>query len=159
MRNTATTLLLSSALATLALSASLAAVADANTASASAKFGWLTGCWQYSRQPTKEIWSKSYDGVLFGYSVTMRGEQLLAFEDMRIEPTATGSDFIASPNGKDPVRFHLAKHTESSLTFANPEHDFPQLITYARDGDRLRAEISRTDGENAITLTMTACSQ
>ena len=118
---------------------------------------WLAGCWRHVKGSTQETWSADYGGLMFGYSVTLRDGQLKAFEDMRIEPTADGIDFIASPNGKKPVRFRLVEQARSTVTFANPQHDFPQRISYTRDGDQLRAVITATDGSNAIEFEMTAC--
>ena len=35
------------------------------------------------------------------------------------------------------------------MTFTNPAHDYPQRISYRRDGEELVAEVSLLDGSEA----------
>jgi hypothetical protein len=55
--------------------------------------------------------------------------------------------YVAQPSGGDPVRFTYVAGDETSALFANPDHDFPTHIAYARDGDMLTARIWGPDGE------------
>ena len=45
--------------------------------------------------------------------------------------------------------FRLVAREAASATFENAAHDYPQRITYARDGDTLTATISLLDGSKA----------
>lgn len=105
---------------------------------------WLTGCWQTKSGEIREVWSESEDGYYFGYSVVMQGKQVVFFEQMRIDP-GPSPIFNAYPSGLGPSAFPASETANSSITFANPDHDYPQKIRYARDGDNLNAVISRID--------------
>ena len=105
---------------------------------------WLTGCWQNASGEIREVWSASEDGYYFGYSVAMQDNQVVFFEQMRIDP-GPSPIFNAYPSGLGPSAFPASETANSSITFANPDHDYPQKIRYARDGDNLNAVISRID--------------
>lgn len=81
---------------------------------------WLDGCWEHLDGSTREVWTDVGSGLLFGYAVTLRDGKLHAFEDLRIEPSATGATFVASPNGKNPVHFSKVAASHLSMTFENP---------------------------------------
>jgi len=118
---------------------------------------FLEGCWEHGNGETREYWIGTGYPLLFGHALTIRDGQLLAFEDLRIEPSAEGVVFVASPNGKGPVRFVAVSQTNNTITFENPTHDYPQVITYARDGDLLVATISATGGKDPIEIPMHRC--
>ncbi|MGD2133465.1 MAG: DUF6265 family protein [Maricaulaceae bacterium] len=140
------------------LAASLAGgCATAQPAEESASLEWLTGCWVTDDGATREIWSEPYGDLLFGYAVTEQDGAVVFFEDLRIEPTETGADYVASPGGGDPVRFERVAVGPASAAFVNPEHDFPQRIVYVGDGDRLIATISLADGSEARAFGFTRC--
>jgi hypothetical protein len=105
---------------------------------------WLTGCWQNASGEIREVWSDSEDGYYFGYSVVMQDEQVVFFEQMRIDP-GPAPIFNAYPSGLGPSAFPGSEMANSSITFENPDHDYPQKIRYERDGDKLKAVISRID--------------
>lgn len=119
---------------------------------------WLDGCWEHLDGSTREVWIDVGSGLLFGYAVTLRNGKLHAFEDLRIEPSATGATFVASPNGKNPVHFPKVAASHLSMTFENLDHDFPQRITYRREGETLTAEISTVEGTDAMQIEMRKCS-
>ncbi|MEM7327963.1 MAG: DUF6265 family protein [Pseudomonadota bacterium] len=111
------------------------------------RLDWFTGCWHSADGSTREIWSESEDGYYFGYSVVLKDSHVVFFEQMRIDP-APMPVFNAYPRGQGPSAFPAVEMTETSITFANPAHDFPQKIKYMRDGDRLNAVISLIDGSS-----------
>lgn len=76
---------------------------------------------------------------------------------MRIEPSGEGYAFFASPNGRDPVRFTSTAVTGDTITFVNPDHDFPQVIEYTQQDDRLLATVSSLNGDNSIKFVMLRC--
>jgi hypothetical protein len=50
--------------------------------------------------------------------------------------------FVALPSGQKETTFVAAAVSESSVTFENPQHDFPQKVIYRlQAGDRLVARI------------------
>jgi hypothetical protein len=137
----------------------LAPAADAETLD---DLRWLKGCWrtQGGASVITEVWSTPPMPAMLGYSFTTRDGQIRDWEQTRIEIIDGTPTFIAMPRGGAPVRFRLTStvfesdtrlHGDSA-TFENPEHDYPQRVTYARVGDRLTATISRTDGSDVGTF-------
>jgi hypothetical protein len=49
--------------------------------------------------------------------------------------------------------FPVVRQDETSIEFANPQHDYPQRIRYWREGDLLKAEIALIDGTQAVGWT------
>lgn len=118
---------------------------------------WLSGCWQHNNGATREIWSESYYGLKFGYAVSRRNQQVTFFEDLRIEPSPDGLILVAYPGGKQPTRFVESSLGAQSVSFDNPNHDFPQRITYQRGPTGLTATISTLDGARSTTFEMVIC--
>jgi|GEM_PF-279270 len=111
--------------------------------------GWLSGCWQTEDGTVTERWTAEENGYLFGSALTEKDGQIVFFEQMRIEPGSSGSVFNAYPRGQGPSAFPAIKQDEHSITFANAEHDYPQKITYTREGDHLTGIIALMDGSNS----------
>jgi hypothetical protein len=122
------------------------------------RLDWLTGCWQGDDGMTREVWSGSEDGYYFGYSVVLKDGHAVFFEQMRVDP-APLPVFNAYPAGKGPSAFPATEISDTSVTFANAAHDFPQKIKYWRDGARLRATISRIDDGGAAEFSFTRCAE
>lgn len=121
------------------------------------RLDWLTGCWQGDDQVTREVWSRSEDGYYFGYSVVTKNGHVIFYEQMRIDP-APMPVFNAYPAGKGLFPFAATDLSETSITFANPDHDFPQKIKYWRDGEALKAVISTINDESPAQFSFTPCS-
>jgi len=82
------------------------------------------------------------------------------FEQSRIDPgKAPGKAYVfnAYPAGKGPSAFTEIERSETSITFADSGHDYPQRIRYARDGNRMIAEISRIDGSDGQGFAFRRC--
>jgi len=120
------------------------------------RLNWLTGCWQGDDGVTREVWSDSEDGYHFGYSIVLKNGHAIFFEQMRIDP-APMPVFNAYPRGEGPFPFPAISLTDAEVVFANPDHDFPQKITYWRDGETLNARISRMDDTSPAAFRFTAC--
>jgi hypothetical protein len=43
---------------------------------------------------------------------------------------------------KEPVYFKLTTITGNSFVCENPQHDFPKMISYQKDGNKIKATIS-----------------
>lgn len=117
---------------------------------------WMNGRWLTGENGrwTEEIWSGPRGGTLMGFSWSGEGAAIDAYEYIRVQP---GEDdeiiYLAQPNGGAGVGFYLVRAEGMTATFENPDHDFPQRIRYARDGDTMVATISKMDGSNAISWT------
>lgn len=117
---------------------------------------WMAGDWgrEADGRWAEESWTPPRGGVMLGVSRSGRGEELRAFEFLRLQAGADGVlAYIAQPQGGAPVAFRLVRHDAASATFENPAHDYPQRIQYARTGDMLTATISAIDGTKARSWT------
>jgi len=111
---------------------------------------WLTGTWeqQTARGKVYEQWQQDGDSTLSGKSFALKGKDTMVFETIQLR--REGDDWFYIPQVKDqndgqPVRFRATRLSATEMVFENPEHDFPQVITYRRNGkDALIAEISGT---------------
>lgn len=137
---------MSAMLAALAL-ALLAAQPPQPQPASAARLGWLAGCWESTARGRliEERWMRPRGGVLLGMSRTVRGDTLVEYEQTRIEERGGRLVFAAAPSGQAPGEFESTAVTDSSVTFANPAHDFPQRVLYRRQGrDSLAARIEGT---------------
>ena len=118
--------------------------------------GWMSGHWAttVNNITTEEAWSAPRGGVMLGYSRATSGELTREFEFLRIIADEDGVlSYIAQPGGGAPVGFRMTAHGATSVTFDNPQHDFPQRIVYRRSGDTMVATISALDGSHAMSWT------
>lgn len=120
------------------------------------EFSWLAGHWRSENDGriSEEVWMAPEGGLMTGMGRTLRDGRAVSFEFLFI---ATGEDaaYYAQPGGRPPVRFRLVSQEGESAVFENAEHDFPQRIEYARDGDMLTATISTLDREREISWSWT----
>lgn len=105
--------------------------------------GWMSGRW--SDGTSEESWSLPEGGTMIGYARTVKDGKTVFFEYLRLEETAQGVDYVASPMGKTVTRFRLTEVGTDFAVFSNPQHDFPKQIRYTLKGDVLVAEVG--DGE------------
>ncbi len=112
------------------------------------KASWLIGKWENksSEGNASEIWEKKNDSTLAGISNFIIGEDTVSSETISLEQNSNKLFYIPTVKGQNneqPVRFVLTSSTNNQLVFENPEHDFPQKITYTQiKNDYLLAEIS-----------------
>ena len=104
------------------------------------QLGFLAGAWTSGGQIV-EYWMPPLRGLMVGINRAPEGDGTPFFEYLRIEQRADGAVLIASPNGRGTTEFALTEISGSKAVFENPEHDFPQKITYTRTGDVLEAEV------------------
>lgn len=117
------------------------ACAGAQAEDALASFGWLSGCWQPADAKAEagsgEQWMTPAGGTLLGMSRTVRGGKTVAHEFLQIREVTPGKVvFIAAPSGQPQATFVLVGQAADGFVFENPKHDFPQRISYRRDGER-----------------------
>jgi len=116
---------------------------------------WLPGCWRQvdAGQIVDEVWLGPGGGSLLGMSRTVEGDSVTGYEFMLIRPGASGLVLEATPAGQPPAAFLASAATDTSITFENLTHDFPQVIRYARKGvDSLLAMISGTVRDRQRTI-------
>lgn len=115
------------------------------------KIAWLSGAWRERTADgswTEEYWTPVRGQVMLGAGLTGRGGSLRHFEQMRIWRGADGTIMLhANPNGEKGASFKLVRQTADEAVFENPDNDYPQRVTYRREGDRVVAAISLIDGK------------
>ena len=110
---------------------------------------WMAGCWEQVAKDewTDECWTGPRAGSMMGSSRTGKGQTLLFFEHMRIVADRSGAlSFCAMPKGQAGGCFTKDKQTATEIVFVNAKHDYPQRISYWREGKYLMAETSLSDG-------------
>jgi hypothetical protein len=142
--------------------AALAACASGPSADELGRFGFMVGCWQSkpdaSGQVNKEVWSAPQGGLMFSWATATRGAELVSFEQTRVDLRGQRATYIASPEGQRPVVFTEAgPAAPNAVTFENPQHDYPQRISYRATRDGLAATISRVDGSRPVEYGWSRC--
>jgi len=111
---------------------------------------WLIGSWKNQSAKTVDIetWKKLNDSTFIGRSYSLTGADTVSSEHIRMEQHKGKLYYIPTvknQNGGKAVTFTLTSSNNKHLVFENPEHDFPQKITYTQiTNDSLVAEISGT---------------
>lgn len=120
-----------------------------------AGMNWLIGKWENNSPDgySTEIWEQKNDSVYSGtsYFVIPSGDTVSS-ETISLQQNAENVYYIPTvknQNDGQPVKFTLTSATDTMLVFENPEHDFPNKITYTRiNQDSVVAQISGTmDGK------------
>jgi len=129
----------------------LGVVSEAHAASRIAKLGWLAGCWQraYGHRAVEEQWMAPRAGLMLGIGRTTNaaGDTLIEFEQTKIQERGNNLVFTASPSGQATDSFTATAVSDSSVTFENKAHDFPQRVGYTLKADgSLAAWIEGTQG-------------
>lgn len=109
---------------------------------------WLAGCWQadWGEAGSGEHWLPPAGGTMLGVSRTVKNGKTAEFEFMQLRVNSEGKlVYIALPSGQKETTFVATAVGERSVTFENPQHDFPQKVSYQlQSDDRLIARIEGT---------------
>ena len=110
---------------------------------------WMAGSWTAGTADewTEEWWTPSRAGIMLGASRSGKAGGLDFFEHMRIISRVDGLAFCAMPQGKAGACFKAVAAGAGSITFENAANDYPNRITYRREGAELVAEISTLKNE------------
>ena len=114
---------------------------------------WMAGCWvpEKGEPGSVEHWLQPAGGIMLGMGRTVKSGKAVAFEFMQLRVNADGKlVFIALPSGQKEATFVATSVGVYSVTFENPQHDFPQKVSYRREPDgRL---VGRIEGNRGGTL-------
>lgn len=110
------------------------------------RLGWMSGCWAAAgaEAGSGEQWMTPAGGTLIGMSRTVKNGKTVAWEAVQIRDVDGKLAYVAKPHNQPEAAFKLTGLDGQQVVFENPQHDFPQRITYKRDGDRLLARIEGT---------------
>ena len=118
-----------------------------------AELAWMAGSWSGVQDGVEmeEYWQAPKGTSMLGLHRDVKKGRTLSFEFQRIEATADGITYWASPEGRPATPFRLKELKGKHVVFENPEHDFPQRVIYWLDNDgALHAKIEGTEkGKNS----------
>ncbi len=108
---------------------------------------WLTGEWtRTNAKPGRsgfETWKKHSETEYIGSGINMRGNDTTFVEKLRIILKDGVIYYVADvPQNNSAILFAATEISANSVTFENPQHDFPKKIVYRLDGSVLKATIS-----------------
>lgn len=109
---------------------------------------WLIGNWENISPDgiLTENWQNVNDSTFNAESYFIKGKDTLHFESIVLAQKGETLRYIATVKGQNdgkPVTFTSTSETENKLIFENPQHDYPQKITYTKGANNtLTAEIS-----------------
>ena len=122
---------------------------------------WMAGCWTETQGErwAEECWTNARGGVMLGSARTGTGARLTNWETMQIMPGDASGEWTGatpklvlwvSPQGGSRVAFAWSPKPGAGMTFFNVAHDYPQRISYRREGALLLADIAMADGSRVI---------
>ena len=130
----------------LGLTASICAAPLAAQAPASADAAaWLSGCWVMRRGTAivEEQWMAPAGGVMLGMGRTVKAGVVQDYELMIIRARDGRVDYEAHPMQQAASTFTATVVSDTLLQFENPQHDFPRVVSYRRQGaDSMVARIA-----------------
>lgn len=117
------------------------------TTKKSENFDWLLGKWQQTNEEkdktTFEYWEKINDWEYNGIGFTIQNNDTMSQEKMRILETDGKWDlFVKTPEEKEFIKFEMSEIKEDRFEFKNDTLDFPKLIKYWKNGDKINALVS-----------------
>ncbi|MRX40110.1 hypothetical protein GJU43_12555 [Flavobacterium sp. LC2016-23] len=109
---------------------------------------WLIGNWE-NKSPDgllTEDWQKVNDSTFSATSYFIKGKDTLHFEKIVLSQKGEKLTYSATVNGQNndkAIDFPSTSETETKLVFENPQHDYPQKITYTKGANNtLTAEVT-----------------
>ncbi len=125
-----------------------------------ADFNWLLGKWvgETGEGTAYEQWHKSTDTSFDGLSYFIVQRDTVSYETIRLfmdEGSIVYEPQVRNQNQGLPVQFKLKQADEQSVSFENPEHDFPKRIEYQRiNADSVVAVISGDGEQDSLPMVM-----
>ena len=113
---------------------------------------WLAGNWSFERngRVVNEAWMSPDGGTMLGMSRTVANGRTVEYEFLLLRQDESGDIFyVARPSRQAQASFKLVRATATEAVFENPQHDFPQRISYTLkpDGTLLAAIEGQKDGK------------
>lgn len=90
---------------------------------------------------------------MLGSGRTVHGDRTVHREQMFIEVRGDEIVYVVRTGDEPVVEFRLVESGDMRVIFENPEHGFPQRITYRRMGDELHAQIENPAGGRRMEWT------
>jgi hypothetical protein len=95
---------------------------------------WLTGCWERRLIGTtqQENWGDGSGDTMLGFGKIVRNGAVFDLEFVRIYTKGDQLVYEAHPMNQTPAEFTALPPFGYTITFSNPQHDYPQRIIYRR---------------------------
>ena len=111
------------------------------------KLDWLEGTWIRTNvkpgRSAEEKWQKISPTEWQGLGVTMNGTDTVFVEKLKLVAKDGNIFYVADiVENKEPVYFKLTNITGNSFVCENSKHDFPKMIAYQKEGNKIKATIS-----------------
>lgn len=109
-----------------------------------ASLAWLAGTWSFERngRVVTERWTAPSGGMMLGTSQTVANDRTIEYEFVVLRADENGDVcYVAKPSRQPEASFKLVRLTGRDVVFENPQHDYPQRISYTlkEDGTLLAA--------------------
>lgn len=110
-------------------------------------FDWLLGNWQRSNEvkdkETFEIWEKLDNSNYFGIGFTIQNNDTIKQEKMKLTKSNDKWTLKVRTQGEtEPTLFAMTSYTENEFICKNSELDFPKLIKYWKNDEKINALVS-----------------
>ncbi|MXN90249.1 hypothetical protein GR160_03335 [Flavobacterium sp. Sd200] len=125
------------------------------------KANWLIGNWgnASSEGVLTEFWKKTNDSVYHGESYFVVKSDTVFSENIELEETNGKLAYVVTvpgQNNEKPVRFEMTSIAGDSIIFENPQHDYPNKISYKKiTNDSLVAKIAGIQNGKPTSETFT----
>jgi len=116
----------------------------------------LNGKWTSSESVLfNEYWHIKSDTLLLGLGFSLHENDTVFKEELKIF-YLDGNVFYGAKVGESDqfILFKLTKAGKDSWIFENPEHDYPNIISYEIDGEHLFATTTNSNGNKKIEFIM-----
>ena len=118
-----------------------------STTQSTENFDWLLGNWKRTNEEkgkeTFENWKKTNDTEYNGIGFTLQNSDTLSQEQMKlIQTNGKWNLLVKTPDEKDFIKFDMAELAENKFECKNDTLDFPKLIKYWKNGDKMNAIVS-----------------
>lgn len=128
------------------------------TAPKLSELAWMAGNWSGVQDGVEmeEFWQAPKGNSMLGLHRDIAKTRTVSFEFLRIEATAEGITYWASPGGRPATPFQLVELKGKRVVFENAKHDFPQRIIYRlADDGALHARIEGKQGGESSSMEWT----
>ncbi|WP_300977956.1 DUF6265 family protein [Flavobacterium sp.] len=110
-------------------------------------FDWLLGNWKSTNEEkgkeTFENWKKINDAEYKGIGFTLQNNDTLSQEQMKlIQTNGKWNLLVKTPDEKDFIKFEMTEIADDKFECKNDTLDFPKLIKYWKNGDKMNAIVS-----------------
>ena len=113
-------------------------ILSANAQHSASPIDFLEGLWKVDGSESYEVWERVGDDHLEEKAYKVKGGKQHIAEKLEIKKDNNGYVYYATvfaQNDGETIAFRQNNEVEDTLSFENPDHDFPKKIIYQRVTD------------------------